>query len=153
MKKLKDENVLDTIFGENYHIQLIQRSQEIIKFYINEKEITEVEINQIWQATKKDQQTKMEIYKIIQELAVMFKQDEIEMLVKRFSQIPPDQFVEKEIECVYELSKYSYKQQTFSVEAASLFWDIAVQERPYKKQIIEIAIDKFIDLIRNWDRE
>ena len=26
MKKLKDQNVLDTIFGENYHIQLIQRS-------------------------------------------------------------------------------------------------------------------------------
>jgi len=34
-----------------------------------------------------------------------------------------------------------------------LFWDIAVQERPYKKQIIEIAMEKFIDLIRNWDRD
>ncbi|CDW78148.1 ubiquitin carboxyl-terminal hydrolase family protein [Stylonychia lemnae] len=153
MKKLKTDNVFEQIFGENYHIQLIQRSQEIIKFYINEKEITEVEIDQIWQATKRDQQTKMEIYKIIQEVAIMFKQDEVEMLVQRFSEVPPDQFVEKEIECVYELAKYSYKQQTFSVRAAKLFWDIAVQERPYKKQIIEIAMEKFIDLIRNWDRE
>lgn len=53
--KLKQENILETIFGDNYHIQLIQRALEIIKFYINEKEITEKEIDQIWQATKKDQ--------------------------------------------------------------------------------------------------
>jgi hypothetical protein len=95
----------------------------------------------------------MEIYKIISDIAIMFKNDEIEMLVERFAQVPPEQFVEKEIECVYELSKYSYKQASFSVRAAQLFWDIAVQERPYKKQIIEMAMDKFIDLIRNWERE
>ena len=45
MAKLKKENILETIFGDNYHIQLIQRSLEIIKFYINEKEITEKEID------------------------------------------------------------------------------------------------------------
>lgn len=39
------------------------------------------------------------------------------------------------------------------MRAAQLFWDIAVQERAYKKQIIELAMEKFIDLIRNWDRE
>ena len=95
----------------------------------------------------------MEIYKIIQDCAIMFKNDEIEMLVARFAEVPPDQFVEKEIECVYELSKYSYKLASFSVRAAQLFWDIAVQERAYKKQIIELAMDKFLDLIRNWDRD
>ena len=45
MNKLKKENIFDTIFGDNYHIQLIQRAQEIIKFYINEKEITKLEID------------------------------------------------------------------------------------------------------------
>ena len=54
MRKLKKENIFDNIFGDNYHIQLIQRSQEIIKFYINEKEISEREIDSIWNATKKD---------------------------------------------------------------------------------------------------
>lgn len=52
--KLKEENIFQNIFGDNYHIQLIQRSLEIIKFYINEKEMTEQEIDYIWSATKKD---------------------------------------------------------------------------------------------------
>ena len=60
----------------------------------------------------------MEIYKIISEIAIQFKDEEIKMLVDRFAEVPPDQFVEKEIECVYELSKYSYKQSTFSIRAA-----------------------------------
>lgn len=52
--RLKQSDIFEAIFGEHYHIQLIQRSSEIIKFYINEKEITEKEIDYIWQATKKD---------------------------------------------------------------------------------------------------
>ena len=118
MDKLKQENIFEMIFGENYHIQLIQRSMEIIRFYINEKEITEKEIDYIWQATKKDQQTKMEIYKIIADIAISFKSEEIEMLVERFALVPPEQFVEKEIECVFELSKYAYKQANYSIRAA-----------------------------------
>lgn len=55
----------------------------------------------------------MEIYKIILDIAVIFKQEEIELLVDKFSQVSPDEFVDKEIECVYELSKYCYKQTNF----------------------------------------
>jgi hypothetical protein len=120
---------------------------------INERELGQREIDYIWNATKKDQQTKMEIYKIISDTAVAFRNEEIEILVDKFASVPPEQFVDKEIECVYELSKYSYKQANFSTRAANLFWEIAIQKRPYKKQIVELAMDKFIELIRNWDRE
>lgn len=54
IRKLKEENIFEMIFGENYHIQLIQRSQEIIRYFINEKEIGEKEIDLLWNATKKD---------------------------------------------------------------------------------------------------
>ena len=95
--------------------------------------MTEYELDLMWSATKKDQQTKMEIYKIISEIAIIFRCEEIEMLVDRFAQVAPESFVEKEIECVYELSKYTYKQASFSLKAARLFWDIAVRKRTYKK--------------------
>jgi hypothetical protein len=95
----------------------------------------------------------MEIYKIISDLAHAFRNEEIEILVRKFETVPPDDFVQKEIECVYELSKYSYKQLTFNKLAVDLFWDIAVQERPYKKQVVEMAIDKLLELIKNWERD
>lgn len=49
----------------------------------------------------------MEIYKIISDIALNFRPEEIDMLVEKFASVPPDEFVEKEIECVFELSKYS----------------------------------------------
>ena len=42
---MKENNIFEVIFGDNYHIQLIQRSTEIIKFLIDEKELGEKEIN------------------------------------------------------------------------------------------------------------
>ena len=51
----------------------------------------------------------MEVYKIITDTANMFRNEEIEILVDRFASVPPENFVDKEIECVFELSKFSYK--------------------------------------------
>lgn len=67
----------------------------------------------------------MEVYKIITDTANIFRNEEIEILVDRFASVPPEDFVDKEIECVYELSKYTYKLANFSTKAANLFWEIS----------------------------
>ncbi len=74
-------------------------------------------------------------------------------MVDQFITIPPEQFVDKEIDCVYELTKFAYKKLNFSEKAASLFWSIATQTQSYKPAIVEQALDRFIDVIRNWERE
>jgi hypothetical protein len=51
----------------------------------------------------------MEIYKIIQDLSINLKNEEIELFIDKFAQIPPEEFVEKEIECVYDLTKFSHR--------------------------------------------
>lgn len=45
------------------------------------------------------------------------------MLVDRFATVSPDEFVEKEIECVYELSRTGMP--GVKAKAANLFWEIA----------------------------
>ena len=60
----------------------------------------------------------MEIYKIISEIAISFKDEEIKLLVDRFAEVPADLFVEKEIECVYELSKYADRSNSYQFRAA-----------------------------------
>ena len=54
INSLKKHQVFNKIFGENYHIQLIQRAQELIKFLITEKELGPEEMDVIWACTKKD---------------------------------------------------------------------------------------------------
>ena len=56
----------------------------------------------------------MEVYKLIQEASTLLKGDEIECFIDKFISIPPDQFVEKEVQCVYDLTKYMFKNQSNS---------------------------------------
>jgi hypothetical protein len=56
----------------------------------------------------------MEIYKIIQETAILYKGDDIDYFISKFMTVPPDEFVEKEVECAYELTRFSYKQNSYS---------------------------------------
>ena len=75
----------------------------------------------------------MEIYKIISEQAAHFKSEDIEILVDKLANVPPETLVEKEIECVFNLSKFSLRQAEYSGKAVALLWQIAMQERPYRK--------------------
>lgn len=57
--------ILNEIFAERGHIQLIQRSPDIIKFLINEKALPEEQLELIWEATNFGTETKIEIYKVL----------------------------------------------------------------------------------------
>lgn len=41
---------------------------------------------------------------------MQLKQDKALILVRKFKEIPPHEFIEKEIECIYEMSKYAFKE-------------------------------------------
>lgn len=81
-----------------------------MKFIISERQFSPTDIDLMWLATKKDEQTKIEIYKIIQETATNYKSEEQDQLINRFSQIDPEKLVERELECVHDLTKFIYKQ-------------------------------------------
>jgi hypothetical protein len=51
----------------------------------------------------------MEMYKILQDLSISLKNEEIEIFIDKFAEIPADEFVEKEIECVYDLTKFAHR--------------------------------------------
>mmetsp|Transcript_9129 Transcript_9129/g.8555 ORF Transcript_9129/g.8555 Transcript_9129/m.8555 type:complete len:124 (+) Transcript_9129:172-543(+) len=83
----------------------------------------------------------------------MYKQEEIELWIDKFLTVPPEQLQEKEIDCVSELTKFNYKKTSFSEKVANLLWEVGTRQKKFKKTIVEPAIDKFFDVIRNWDRE
>ena len=50
---LRELGVIGHVFGENTHYQLVHRSQDLIRLFFNEKEITESEIDMIWNVCSK----------------------------------------------------------------------------------------------------
>jgi len=54
LQLIRDNNLFENIFGEKYHIQLIQRSKDLIQYMNSEKLLGEEEIKWMWEASKKD---------------------------------------------------------------------------------------------------
>ena len=69
LKILKENNIIYEIFGPNNHSQLIRQSKEIIEFLLLENQLSEEELNLIWNATKSgDLDQKKIILKIFNEI-------------------------------------------------------------------------------------
>lgn len=69
ISELRTLKVMDAIFGETTHYQLVHRSQDLIRLLFNEKEVQEADIDVIWNVCEKQgQQTKLEVYRIILEV-------------------------------------------------------------------------------------
>ena len=72
LKILKKNNIIYEIFGPNNHSQLISKSKEIIEFLFLHNELSEEELNLIWNATESgDLDQKKIILKIFNEIIIM----------------------------------------------------------------------------------
>jgi len=46
-------------------------------------------------------------------------------MIDKFASIPPEEFVDKEVECIYDLSKYAYKYCSYTAKVADLLYNVA----------------------------
>lgn len=62
-----------TFSRERGHMQFVQRSEELIKLLISQDALSEEEMEMVWASKKLDENTKLEVYKIFNELASRLK--------------------------------------------------------------------------------
>ena len=102
---IKKNEIIQEIFGANYHSQLINKSNEIVKLLLVENELSEKDFQLIWSCTKKgDLEAKITILKLLSDLADNLKEEYIEMLLNSIRSNIDKKIDEKEIELVYRLS-------------------------------------------------
>jgi hypothetical protein len=151
LRKLTELRVLNSIFsGAESHVQLISRGEEILKFLVDQKAFNEPEIRTVWSAVHltKDENTKLEFYKILETLQVKLMNEDLTLILELFSTtIEPERFMRQEIECVSKLMQYCQRSTSAVSKALDLLFDVACQARPYSKDIIELAIDKLLSLL------
>ena len=148
------------MFGDGTHYQLVHRSQDLIRLLFNEKEITNDEIDLIWNATQKQgQQIKLEVYKLVIEVlraAYSTMTDETkEHLIDKISATEPENVIESDIDIVTELGKRGgvtfNKVDGHIRKAVEFLWQIASLKQPYSVELAKIARKKFCDQIILWD--
>jgi len=120
---------------------------------VSENVIGLPELESTWNATRKgDTETKLAIYKLFSNLSIHFKEDQIEFIIEKISEIEPSEMIPDEIELVYELSRFSSKSSTYTSKAKGFFWKIICDpENAYPAEIREPALSKFCSIMRSWD--
>ena len=153
--------VVDQVFGQRTHFQLIHRSNDLIKLLFNEKDILESEIDMIWNTcTKQGEQIKLEVYNIILDVLKpaynSLKDQTKAYFITKLDNIEPRELIDKDIELLTELGKKygmgaSRKPEDFVQKAAQFMWNIATLQKDYPIEIIKLARKKFAEMTTAWD--
>ncbi len=86
------------------------------------------------------------------DISALLKNDQTFVFVNKIIMIPPENFIYKGIECTFKFYNNAKGNEELGEKVANLFWEIALQEKPYGKHLIDIAVDKFVLTVNNGNR-
>ena len=102
---IKEHNLVNDIFGPNYHTQIISKSKDIVKLLLKFNQIDEEYINLIWGCTQRgDYEAKITIINLFIDLIPNLPEDFIGKLLNAILSITDGKANEKEIDFMYRLS-------------------------------------------------
>ena len=103
---IKKNNIIQEIFGANYHSQIINKSKEIVKLLLLENQLNKEDIELIWNCTNRgDLEAKVTILKLLSDLADNLKEDYVEMLLNNIKETTDGKKINnEELNLVYKLS-------------------------------------------------
>lgn len=147
---LEKHKILELIFDQkNYHVQIIQRSKEILKFLIVENKLTEEQLNLFWKATEFDDETRREMYKIIDEASTPMQSHHVMQFLDKFTAEKDAKIIPEAVNCIYEMGKFTKEGTEASEAVANLLWRFATdQQNPL--EVSNTAITRLADLLKKW---
>lgn len=147
---LDEHKILEVIFDQkNYHVQIIQRSKEILKFLITEDKLSEEQLILFWKGTAFDDETRREVYKIIEEVSSSMKSNHVMEFLNKFITDKEVKIIPEAVNCIFEMGKSSRTNSEHTQAIADLLWRFATDHKN-PIDVSDIAITKLGDLLRRW---
>lgn len=148
---LEKNKILELIFDpKEYHVQIIQRSKEILRFLIVEDKLSEEQLNLFWRGTEFDDETRREIYKIIEECSSPMKEHHVKQFLDKFIAEKNAKIIPEAVVCIYEMGKFTKEDATEnSLAVGELLWRFATDVKN-PSEVTNSAITKLGDLLKKW---
>ena len=147
---LQQHKILEIIFDQkNYHVQIIQRSKEILKFLIVENCLGDAELSMFWRATEFDDETRREMFKIIHEVSTPMTIEHKIQFLNKFKEDTKAKIIPEAVECIYEMGKFTSEGIENAQSVAELLWKFSVDESN-PLEVSNLAINKICDLFKKW---
>lgn len=148
LKIIEEHKVFNEIFGANSHIQLINKSQELLEIMIQEDKLSDNELEIIWNATNKgDLEGKLAILKLLQYLSKLMKPNHQNSLLKNIFNTKPVDLINDEIELLIELSSNSQNKESNQRKCISyLIQFYFINEYPNESEKLNFIQEKIIQI-------
>ena len=83
---LREKNVFHEFFSKTRcHAQLVQRSQGLLRLLIGQGVITDEELHLIWDSCKSDESIKIDLYKVLADIALSMGPKETGFFIKKIA--------------------------------------------------------------------
>lgn len=147
---MEDNGVFAQVFDpRKTHLQLVQRTADILKLLLQEDRLTKEVLEQFWSLAATEY--KFEIYKVINDVSLFLKEHHIAYIFEQFTHIPAEKMALEELQTLSELGKFS-KDLDFKKRVSQFFWDIICNsDSGFKEELVANCITKFADMVKYWD--
>lgn len=80
---IKSDLFAQVFSPDKLHLQIVQRSQEVIKAYARQNKLSQEHIDLLWESTLTDETAQIEIYKVLQDSSGVIPDEVLEMFIKK----------------------------------------------------------------------
>ena len=152
IKQIKENEIINEIFGPNSHSQIISKVNDIIELLLDKDQLTEDDIKLILSGTQKgDLEGKLTILNLIKELSSHFKPKQIDVLLNNiYSHIDPDISI-TEIDLVYDLSSVGENEDNID-KCITFFTNCLLNSKSTEDEKKNQIITKLINITNKGDK-
>ncbi|KAN0015309.1 hypothetical protein ACTFIU_008036 [Dictyostelium citrinum] len=133
---LKENQVVELLYGETSHIQLLQKCTDILKFLAEQKSFDRKYLDLIWSASEGKHETiENAIYDSIGAIAPLLPPEDIDYLFDKVQMIPYNHYTQITLNLVRSLTQRSSQQQQqttnsdgITSKGLDIFWNLMQED-------------------------
>jgi ubiquitin carboxyl-terminal hydrolase 34 len=146
LKLIEDNQIFYEIYGPNSHIQLINKSKDLLEIMLKEDKLSDGEMEMIWSATKKgDLEGKLTILRTLKEISKSLQPKHISALLDNIYNSKSTELVDDEIDLIYELSTHKSQGEEILERCIKFFTQCLLSSKNDEGERTQILINKIFE--------
>jgi len=151
--RIKDKNIIELIYGNSSHIQLIQRSSDIVKCLLMCNALSNDDLMKIYELTKLNEiDTKNSIYKILQHNYYYFNSDQASFLIYNILEKSSTSISSMDLELIRDV--YKSMETANKIELSKFisenYWKLILSSH-YNSEINENLTNELVNILKTFE--
>lgn len=145
---IEREKIIEKLFGDDSHLQIIKRSSYVLRFWLRAGRMTEEQMKLFWDNSKtRNMELKRAIYRVTDNVSQTFSKPQLKFLAEEIQKIPPQQLQTEDIQLLMEIFKQFYE-ETAIYRKCGYLWTIMINESgAYQNSIVKFSKELFGKLL------